>query len=112
MMSCLGSIEHLMTSLGPREALELIYAENAVDHVLNGEAYARAFQGRTLLNTLLVSEVYEIPSRGGEDNHADEKQLSERDLHTDLKEAAHIFDDYLRVNYQQHKHAIIMFTVK
>lgn len=60
MLSFLGSIGHLMNASGLKEVLELIYAENAVDHILNGKAHARASRGHILvsaaLNTILVSE--------------------------------------------------------
>ena len=41
-MSFLGTIGHLMAGSGLRELLELIYASNAVDHILTGKAIARA----------------------------------------------------------------------
>ena len=37
-MSFLGSIGHLMNGSGLKEALEVVYAENAVSHMLTGKA--------------------------------------------------------------------------
>ncbi len=39
-MSFLGSIGHLMAASGLQEVLELIYAPNAVIHMLSGKAIA------------------------------------------------------------------------
>ena len=64
-MSFLGSIGHLMAGSGLREVLELIYAPNAVDHIMTGKAIARAVRAHlivdTALNALLYSEALEVP---------------------------------------------------
>ena len=64
-MSFLGSIGHLMAGSGLREVLELIYAPNAVDHIMTGKAIARAVRTHLIvdaaLNALLYSEVLEVP---------------------------------------------------
>ena len=64
-MSFLGSIGHLMAGSGLREVLELIYAPNAVDHIMTGKAIARAVRANLIvdaaLNALLYSEALEVP---------------------------------------------------
>ena len=64
-MSFLGSIGHLMAGSGLREVLELIYAPNAVDHIMTGKAIARAVRAHLIvdaaLNALLYSEALEVP---------------------------------------------------
>ena len=98
MMSYLGSIGHLMNASGLREALELVYAENAVDYILNGKAYARAIRGHTLiyavLNSMILCEAYDFMSHENEESNM--ITLSERDdVHPDLKEAGQLYDGLL-----------------
>jgi len=63
-MSFFGSIGNLMTNSGLKEMLELIYAPNAVTHILSGKAVSRAFRGHMLVDTalycLLISEIFNI----------------------------------------------------
>ena len=60
-MSFIVSIGHLMVESGLKELLELIYVPNAVEHILNGKAIARAVRAHLLvdavLNTLILSKV-------------------------------------------------------
>ena len=44
-MSFLGSIGHIMKGSGLQEVLEPIYADNAVSHILSGEAVQGAICG-------------------------------------------------------------------
>ena len=66
-MNFLGTIGHLMASHGSglRELLELIYASNAVDHILTGKAIARAVCAHLIvdaaLNVLLYSAALGVP---------------------------------------------------
>ena len=64
-MSFLGSIGHLIAGSGLREVLELIYASNAVDHIMTGKAISRAVRAHLIvdaaLNALLYSEALEVP---------------------------------------------------
>ena len=64
-MSFLGCTGHLMAGSGLEEVLELVYAKNAVGHMLSGKAVARAIRGNFLvdaaLNALLVCSAFEIP---------------------------------------------------
>ncbi|CAH3181920.1 unnamed protein product [Porites evermanni] len=59
-MSFIGSIGHLIAESGLKELLELIYAPNAVEHILTGKAIARAVRAHLLvdavLNTLILSK--------------------------------------------------------
>ena len=64
-MSFLGCIGHIMAGSGLQEVLELVYAKNAVGHMLTGKAVARAVRCHFLvdaaLNTLLVCNTFNIP---------------------------------------------------
>ena len=63
-MSFLGSIGHLMAGSGLQELFELIYAPNAVVHMLAGKALARAVRAHltieSALNALLLSDAMKI----------------------------------------------------
>ena len=64
-MSFLGSIGYLMAGSGLQEALELVFAPNAVIHMLSGKAYDRAVRGHLLvdaaLNALLTADAFQRP---------------------------------------------------
>ena len=64
-MSFLGCIGHLMASCGLQEMLELIYAPNAVVHMLSGKAISRALRGHFIvdaaLNALMLKSVLNAP---------------------------------------------------
>lgn len=64
-MSFLGCIGHVMSGSGLKEVLELVYATNAVGHMLSGKALARAVRGHILvdsvLNALLVNITFGSP---------------------------------------------------
>ena len=75
-MSFLGSIGHLMAAWGLQEMLEIIYASNAVVHILTGKTVARAIWGHLLvdaaLNTLVVASTFDVPIPVcGEETEAD-----------------------------------------
>ena len=63
-MSFLGSIGHIMAGSGLQEVLELVYAQNAVGHMLSGKAISRAVRGHLLvdsaLNALLTAKTFSI----------------------------------------------------
>lgn len=54
-----------MAGSGLRELLELIYASNAVDHIMTGKAISRAVRAHLIvdakLNALLYSQALEVP---------------------------------------------------
>lgn len=60
-MSFLGCIGFLMTGSGLHDILEIIYAGNAVKHMLSGKAIARAIRGHLILysalSTILAKDV-------------------------------------------------------
>ena len=58
--SFLGAIGHLMGESGLKEVLELVYASNAVDHMLSGKAIARAIRGHFLVDAALCAILYAI----------------------------------------------------
>ena len=64
-MSFLGCIGHLMAASGLQELLEVIYASNAVVHMLTGKAIARAVRGHFItdaaLNALILSNTFHVP---------------------------------------------------
>lgn len=63
-MSFLGCIGHVMASSGLEEILELVYAKNAVSHMLSGKAISRAVRGHLLvdraLNVLITSKALSL----------------------------------------------------
>ena len=63
-MSFLGSIGHLMAGSGLQELFELIYAPNAVVHMLADKALARVVRAhltiKSALNALLLSDAMKI----------------------------------------------------
>lgn len=63
-MSFLGCIGHLMGGSGLREVLQVIYADNAVGHILSGKAVSRAVRGHLLvdagLNALLIAQALSL----------------------------------------------------
>ena len=70
-MSYLGSIGHLMAASGLQELLKLIkliYAPNAVVHMLNGKAIARAVRGYFIvdaaLHALILASIFNVPIPG------------------------------------------------
>ena len=64
-MSFLGCIGYLMSGSGIEDLLELVYAKNAITHMLSGKALARAVRGHFLvdaaLNALLVCNTFDLP---------------------------------------------------
>ena len=74
-MSFLGSIGHIMSASGLQHILELVYAPNAVIHMLTGKAISRAVRGHLLvdsaLNGLLLSDALGVPL--SQSNHSEEE---------------------------------------
>lgn len=68
LMSFLGAIGHIMAGSGLQFLLQQVYANNTVDHMLSGKAYARAVRGHLLvvaaLNSVLMEKTYghQVPS--------------------------------------------------
>jgi len=63
-MRFLGCIGHTMAGSGLKDVLELVYASNAVEHMLSGKAVERAVRGHflidTTLNAMLVARVFNV----------------------------------------------------
>lgn len=63
-MSFLGCIGHLMASSGLQEVLELIYAPNAVIHMMSGKAVAQAVRAHSIvdasLKAMILADVFNV----------------------------------------------------
>jgi len=78
-MNFFERIGYLMDSSGLQEVLELIYAPNAVIHMLSGKAIARAVRVHFIvdaaLNTLMLRKVFNVPlpchTEASENNDSD-----------------------------------------
>ena len=57
-MSYMGSIGYIMGGSGIKEALCTIYAENTIDHIMSGRAYARAVRAHILLQQTLSRLIF------------------------------------------------------
>ena len=62
-MSLLGSIGHLMAGSGLQELFELMYALNAVVHMLAGEALARAVRAHLIIDPALNAVVHMLAGK-------------------------------------------------
>ena len=82
-MCFLATIGGLMAGSGLRELLELIYAPNAVEHILNGKAVSRAVRAHFLveaaLNTYIAAEAFQMPLPKVYDQSNDEVSASASD---------------------------------
>ncbi|XP_065915240.1 uncharacterized protein [Dysidea avara] len=103
-MSFLGCIGHLMAASGLQELLEQVYAPNAVVHMLNGKATARALRGHLIvdaaLNALILASTFGIPiPQCSEITNEETEEVAEISQthddffdNTDLKEAAILYE--------------------
>jgi len=70
-MSFLGCIGSLMATPELKVILEMIYAPNAVEHILTSKAIARAVHAHLLVDatvdTLIVSKALKVPILGLQD---------------------------------------------
>ena len=57
-MSFLGSIGYIMAGFGLQELLELVYAHNAVGHMVSGKAISRAVRVHLLVDLALNANTY------------------------------------------------------
>ena len=101
-MSFLGSIGHLMSASGLQHILELVYAPNAVVHMLTGKAIARAVRAHLLvdaaLNGLLLSNALGVPllsQSPSEDREAEEAISEETAAIVDLHEAHALYESLM-----------------
>ena len=107
-MSFLGAIGHLMSGSGLEEILELIYAENAVTHMVSGKAIVRAVRGHSIvdaaLNTLMVCDISDIalplnvPEEDSQELPEDINQNDENlqpTMPKDLQNAGDLYDELM-----------------
>ncbi len=110
-MSFLGSIGHLMGGSGLQEVLGVVYAENTVSHMLSGKAISRAVRGHLLvdaaLNTILLSESYNVPVPSSSTDAENTEQLNageenvegaipnESNRNRELQETRQLYDSLL-----------------
>ena len=63
-MSFLWCVGHLIAETGLAQVLEVVYAENAVKHILSGKAISRAIRGHLMvhaaLSTMLTANAYNL----------------------------------------------------
>ena len=105
-MSFLGCIGSLMAGSGLKELLEMVYAPNAVEHILTGKAIARAVRAHLLvdaaLNTLVLSKTLNVPIPGMQDKPNDpaspenQPHSFEEVENPDLQEACSLYEDLIR----------------
>ena len=100
-MNFLGAIGHLMAGSGLQELLELIYASNAVVHMLSGKAIARAVRGHLIVdaafNALLLAKIFGVPLPGSsesEDVEAEEV-IEETARNADLDEVSVLYESLM-----------------
>ncbi|CAH3151809.1 unnamed protein product [Porites lobata] len=97
-MSFLGCIGHIMAGSGIEEVLELVYAKNAVPHILSGKAVARAIRGHFLvdaaLNAMLVSDTFSLPLSAtlDEANTEEEPVVPQPSIDEDLESAKVLYN--------------------
>ncbi len=111
-MSFLGSIGHLMAGSGLQELLEVVFAVNAVRHMLTGKAISRAVRGHMLVDaalyTILVAKAYHIPlptketdepkrdtastNPENDDVETDQQKQGTVDVTSDITEAKDLYD--------------------
>ncbi len=107
-MSFLGSIGTLMAGSDLRELFDLVYAHNAVDHMLSGKAVARAVRAHLLvagvLHSLLVCQTFSIqyPVFDGTPLNTSELEsentvplLTSRTGHCDIDHAKTLYNDLM-----------------
>ena len=59
LMSFLGSIGYFMADSGIETALQTVYGENAVKHMLSGKAIARALRGHFIVDSALTMKLHQ-----------------------------------------------------
>ena len=71
-----------MAGSGLQEVLELIYADNAVVHMMTGKAIARAVRGHLIvnaaLNTLVLAKTFDVPLPEGTVNPGSKDEAAEK----------------------------------
>ena len=103
-MSFLGCTGQLMAKSGLQELLELIYASNAVVHMLTGKTIVRAVRGHFIvdaaLNALILASTFNVPIPASDEEI--EQLLESAQAHegssgmTDLDVAALLYDKLMQ----------------
>ena len=79
-MSVIGCIGHVMASSGLHELLELIYAPNAMAHMLSGKAISRIVRAHFIvdvaLDALMLTDVLNTPLSIQPDNSNDNAEVA------------------------------------
>ena len=76
LMSFLGSIGAVMKGSGLEEAMEQVYVENSVPHIISGKAFSRALRAHFLLESALVNKLMApLIDRSGTDEKSDEENV-------------------------------------
>ena len=100
-MSFLGCIGHLMAASGLQDMLELIYASNAVVHMLSGKAIARAVRGHLIidaaLNALVLAKTFNVPLPRSAIEEVVEA-TPETSRNPDLDEAALLYEKLMQLS--------------
>ena len=110
-MSFLGSIGHLMAGSGLQELFELIYAPNAVVHMLAGKAIAHAVRAHltveSALNALLLSDTMNINIFSTSEDEAESSlEVVATDLcsrNSDLQEAFVLYENLMTNSLSVHE---------
>jgi len=97
-MSYLGCIGYLMAGSGLSEALETVYASNAVSHMMSGKAVQRAIRGHILIENALTILLLEKASCSETDGNKDRIDDTTALFYTlvnnsDLKRLASLYDE-------------------
>ena len=58
-VSFLGCVGHLMAETGLAQVLKVVYAENAVKHILSGEAISRAIRGHLFVHAAIIITMWQ-----------------------------------------------------
>ena len=100
-MSFLGSIGHIMASSGISELLELIYAPNAVVHIMSGKAVSRAVRAHLLLdgalNSVLLSQVMKrLPADITDDAPDQAQEHQNPESNTLVQQLSELYDQLTR----------------
>ena len=108
-MSYLGCIGHLMAASGLQELLHLIYAPNAVIHMLTGKAISRAVRAHLIvdavLSALVLAKTFNVPlprsSDDPETGNVETEEILEATTSSHEKSARHPDLDEAAVLYEK-----------
>ena len=102
-MSFLGSIGQLMAGSGLHDALEIIYADQAVTHILSGKAVNRAVRGHIVvdaaLHSLLIQKTFSfpLPLEGSQTGNTEDEHDGQRNcaFHDKMEKVGKLFEALL-----------------